>query len=512
MNSFSNNKLIAKNTIILYCRMAIVMLVSLYTSRIVLHNLGHIDYGLNNVITSIIVVFSYVSNSMAISTARFFNFELGKGDKGNMKIIFSNAFLIHICLGIITIIIGDIGGLYAINNLLSIPPDRIFACKVLYQFVIFSTFLAIIQVPFTSMIVSHEKMGAYAYVGIIETFAKLMIALSLIIYPYDKLIFFGIMSFGISLFLFLFYFFYCRFNFGQEIKFSINYDKQILKKMTGFTSWIFLGTTSNMLRNTGVNILINIFFGPIVNAANAIAYSVMGAVSNFSFNFTMALKPQIIKTYTAGEQNKCKELIFRGGKFSLFLLLIICYPLLFETNYVLQIWLGQYPSYAPILTRLVLIVILVEVFNNTIDCGIQATGNIKWYQICSSLIMIMNFPLTFLFFFLKCPPYSALIVYISVSIITIYAKVLFMEHLLKISSKEYLWNVLFKCTLVSFACIIIPSIIVQLLDDGFIRFICIITIGTFSSIFIIYMLGLSKEERNLLSSLYKKHKFLICKY
>ncbi|MCD8290396.1 MAG: hypothetical protein LUC91_02715, partial [Prevotella sp.] len=343
--------------------------------------MGVVDYGLCNVVGGVGVVFSYINNSMSTATSRFLSYELGRNDKTKVREIFANAFLLHARLALMVLILGETIGVYIVNKILSIPPDRLYACNVLYQFVIISVMLAITQVPFNSLIISHEKMDVYAYVGIIDAFAKCAVAYALCITPIDRIITYGALLTFVGLFIYVFYLSYCKWKFSDVINFTIHSKKDLMRQMFGFTLWGLLGSSANMLRNNGVNILINIFFGSAVNAANAIAYNVNAAITNFTNNFTMSMNPQIIKTYAAKDYENNKKLIFRGGRFSFFLLVLLCYPILFETEYILHLWLGDYPGYSAIFTRLVIILSMVEIFNPSIGCAVQATGKIKYYQI-----------------------------------------------------------------------------------------------------------------------------------
>jgi len=492
--SSENNKRIAKNTLILYFRTLITMIVTLYTSRVVLTSLGFVDYGLYNVVAGVIMMFRFINDAMGTATSRFMSFELGRNDTNNLSNVFCTSFNIHAGLAIIIVVFSEIIGLYIINNVLTIPQERLFACNIIYQYVVVMTVLSITQVPLNAMIISHERMNVYAYIGVADASLRLVVAYLISISTFDKLITLGTLNFIVSIGMYLFYHLYNKKTFeAYNIGFRI--DKKIFKEMTGFSIWNLLGSLANMLKNQGINILINIFFGPIVNAANAIAYQVNSAIVNFSNNFTTAMNPQIIKSYAANENVQMKNLIFRGSKFSFFLLMIISIPILFETDIVLKIWLKNVPQYATDLTRLVILVALIESFVIPISVGVQATGIIKYYQICITSIYIISFPLTYVFYKLGSSPTAALQILIVLAIINIPVRLYFLEKYVNIPIKEFFHNVLFVSISVFLACIILPFLLHHFLHPGLFRLFLVVFFSIFSSIFFIYLLGLTKQEK-----------------
>ncbi len=476
------------------------MAVALFTSRIVLQALGAEDYGLNNVVAGVIVVFSTINNSMATSTSRFLTFELGKGSTESIANVFSNAFNIHLFIAAAVFVLGEIFGIYIVNNVLSIPPERLFACNVLYQFVVLTAILTIAQVPFNALIISYEEMNVYAYIGIFDALAKLLIAYLLTVTAYDRLITYGLLNLVLSVVVFGVYFSYCKRKFGDVCRLFQRSDKQLVKEISGFSVWNLLGSYAVMLRKTGVNILINVFFGSLVNAANGIAYQVNAAITNFTNNFTTALNPQIVKTYAEGNREENKKLIFRGGRFSFFLLMILCYPVLFETDTLLTLWLDEYPDYTVILVRLVLILSLVEVFNPSIGCAIQATGKIRTYQLVVSGLSLLNFPLTYVLFRLGYPPYAALSVSIVISAIAVLSRLYFIKVQLGIAPCEYLRSVLGQCMLVGLLCLVAPLLVTANMSEGIGRLLVLVAAVVVTSVPIIYFVGMSRSERKAIAS------------
>lgn len=485
--------------------MILLMCISLYTSRVLFNTLGFVDYGLYNVVAGVIVVFSYINSSMSVATSRFLTFELGKNDLLNMKCVFGNALFIHICLAFLVFMLGEVIGVYLINNVLSIPDDRLIACNFLFQFVIVMSMMTIITVPFSALVVCHERMDIYAYIGLFDAFAKLLVVYLLQVAAFDKLILYGIFNTLISTSYFLFYLIFDKKKYVNVCHFKFTIKKALVRKMLGFTTWSLIGSTAIMLRNSGVNILINIFFGPVINAANAIAYQVNSSVTGFVTNFTMALNPQIIKSYSSGHYEEMKDLIYRGGKFSFFLLLILCLPLMFCCDYLLRLWLGNYPEYTSVLTRLVLLLTLVEVLNQSVGTAIQATGNIRDYQLVLSGILCLVFPLAYICYKLNATPPAALICAIVVSTINVFIRLIFIKKLLKIDPRDYLAKVICRCWITATIAAIIPSVLYfAISQDSWINFLFVCIVSGISALVSCYLIGLSTPERDYANQTVKK--------
>ena len=308
--------------------------------------------------------------------------------------------------------------------------------------------------------------------------------------------------------MYLFYYCYCKIKISTVFHITWHIDKKLTGSMLGYTTWSLIGSSANMLKNQGVNILINVFFGSVVNAANAIAYQVNHAVTNFTNNFTIAMNPQIIKTYAAEQHEDMKKLIFRGGKFSFYLLMFLCFPIIFETDYILSLWLGEIPEYTSIFTRLVLILAMIESFTYSIGCAIQATGNIKYYQLIISGVTLLNFPVSYLFYKLGFPPQTALSVSIVISSTTLLLRLFFMKKLLNISPREYCNRVFIKIITVVLLCLPIPILIYVYMKDSFMRLI-VITLSIFIvNVIVVTVIGVDKRERLFLKNALLK---ILCK-
>ena len=495
MNPKQINQRIARNTVYLYIRMAIIMIVSLYTSRILFNSLGEKDYGLNNVVAGVVLLFSYFNNSLSAATSRFITFRLGTNDYEALGKVFCNSFYIHLFLAIIVFVIGETVGLYIVTHILQIPDNRMLACLVAYQMVVFSALMTIVRVPFYAVVFSYEKMNIIALVGIIEAVAKCVIAITLMFTSYDKLILLSILNFVVTLFTSVFYVLYCKLKNDRVIKVYPKLDCKIIKEMLGFTTWSLLGSTAIVLKKQGINILINVFFGPVVNAANAIAVTVNHAVTNFTSNFTSAVNPQIIKTYAANEREQTKLLIFRSGKISYFLLMFLCIPLIFETDFILKLWLGNFPIYTKLFTRLILILSMIEAFSYSVGCAFQANGNIRNMQLTTSFISLLIFPLSYILYKLKFEPVAAFWVMIVISSILNIVYLYYIKKLLDISPIEYSRRVYLPCFMMSILSIPIPYCVYINMQEGWVRFLVMILVVSIVNIITMLICGFEKSER-----------------
>lgn len=491
-----NNKRVLKNTLFLYVRMLLGLVVSLFTARVILETLGVVDYGLNDVVGGVVSLFSFIQGSLSSSTSRFLSYELGKQNGSVISKTFSNAFFIHLVFAVMIIFLGETIGLYVVNYVLNIPESRFFACNVLWQFVLFSTFLSIIQVPMSALVISYERMNIFAYIGIFDICARLGIVFLVKFSPFDKLISLALLNAVISLLDFLIYLIYSKREFPEVACFFCGKDSVVIKKMLGFTGWSIVGSLANMLRHSGLNVLLNIFFGPVANAANAIAFRVNTAIMGFTSNFTTAVNPQITKSYAAEEYEDMKNLIFRSGKLTYYMLMLLCFPVIFECNYILHLWLGsQVPESTVVLTRLVLIISMTETFTYSIGCAVQATGNIRNYQIVVSGISLAIFPVSWVLFHLGFPLYFGLVVYLCCSIVALLARMPFVKLLLNISPMEYIKKVFCKVLLVSIVAVIVPVLIYACIDESGLRFILTTVSTTIFSSICIWFWGMDYDEK-----------------
>ena len=383
----SNKKRVAKNTLFLYFRMILIMVVSLYTSRVILAQLGIRDYGINNVVGGVVSMFAFLNSSMATATQRFLTYALGKGDRDRLRKTFAASMNIHIFIALVIVLLAETIGLWFVNAKLVIPQDRMFAANVVYQFSILSFCVNIIQVPYDAVLIAHEKMSIYAYISILETILKLVIVYMLSISPFDKLITYSILFFAVTLFIRFTYQIYCKKHYAES-KFMLFWDKDLYRQMSGFAGWNLFGSLAWLCRNQGLNIILNLFFGPVVNAARGVANQVSGAVMNFISNFQTALNPQITKEYAVGQIKEMEKLAYLGIKFSYIILFILAFPLMLNIQFVLGIWLVKVPEWTSIFVILTLVDSLVgNLFGVPLMTSLSATGNIRNYQIVVSSII-----------------------------------------------------------------------------------------------------------------------------
>ena len=481
------------------------LVVSLFTSRILLQALGVVDYGLNNVVGGVVTLFAIITACLNTATARFLTIELGKGNIVGMREIYSNTNTLYLFVGIITFLLEETIGLFIVNKVLVIPPTRLFACNVLYQTIVITSMLSLLKVPSGALIISYEKMDVYAYIGVADIILKCLIVYVVMITTYDKLIVYSIIHLLVVSLIIFYQLFYCKKQFANVYNLTLRYNKSLLRSMVGFSFWNIIGSAAFILRIQGVNVLLNIFFGPIVNAANAIAYQVNSAINGFVSNFTTAVNPQIIKSYSAQEFETMKNLIYRAGKFSYFLLLLLCMPILFETNYVLHLWLGdRVPDYTVIMTRLVLLIAMVESFTYSIGCAVNANGNIRNYQLVICGIMLTIFPMAWFMFKIGMPPYFGLIDYLITSIVALIARFYFMKHLLGIQPFDYINKVYYKVILVTLISIAIPFLYLFLTEESIFRFLTMVILVEICTILSIWLLGLDSKEKSLVYNYVRK--------
>ncbi|MDR2511807.1 MAG: hypothetical protein LBC89_05050 [Bacteroidales bacterium] len=497
-----NNKRIAKNTIYLYIRTVFMMLVALVTSRVVLGTLGFVDYGLYNVVAGVISLFSVLSATLGAATSRYLTFELGLNDNNRLRNVFRTAFNIHLGLVFIVILLGESIGLWLVNHVLNIPPERLFACRVIYQFVIISAVFTIMQIPFNALIIAHEKMNVFACIGLSDAALKLGIAYLISATNFDKLIFYGGLMAGAVVVIYCICHFYCKtrlegYNLGKKM------EKTVFKEMMAYSGWNLFGVVQNIASNQGINILINVFFGPVVNTANAIAQQVNTAVSSFYDNFTTSLNPQIVKTYAKNEWAEMKTLIFRGGRFSFFLLMLFLLPVYLETDILLKLWLKNVPESTILFTRLAIAVSLVGCFGSIMYMAVAATSKIKWYQITVGGTLLLTFPITYLCYKLGATPAIAYIIMIIMTTITVCIRLIFLKKLLGITPKEYLTKVIGISLIVFILSAILPLCVHYFMDYSILRLIVVTFASVVSSSIFVYLLGITKEEKQSVNNFVK---------
>ncbi len=485
---------IAKNTAMLYVRMIFTMFVSLYTSRIVLSTLGISDYGVYNVVGGVVSMFSFLNAAMANGTQRFLSYELGKGDTCQLKKVFSITLSIHMLIGLVILILAETVGLWFLNAKLNIPPDRMVAANWVYQFSILSFLVSVIQVPYNASIIAHERMNVYAYVSIIEVLLKLLIVFILTQIDYDKLSLYGLLYFLVTIIVGLIYGLYCKINF-LECSYNFVYDSSSFKKMLSYAGWNLYGNVTCVIAAQGVNIILNIFFGPVINAARGIAYQISSSINGFANNFQMAANPQIIKSYAAGDNEYMMNLIFRSSKFSFYLLFFIALPVFIEIDFILKIWLKIVPEYTSLFCRLIIISGLIDVFSGPLQTAANATGKIKLYQFSEGSIILFLMPVSYILYKCGCAPEATFYVSIAIAICLQFVRLYILKGLIHINMKLFLLNIFFRSIFVGFASAIIPLLARNVFQNEVVSFFVVCTLCVVSSITIIYLLGLNRAEK-----------------
>lgn len=503
------NKIIIKNTLFLYFRMILTLVITLYSSRIVLKTLGVEDFGIYNIVGGVVTMLTFISGAMTSATQRFLSFEIGKDNKEKLSKTFIMSINIHIMIIICIFIIAETAGLWLINNYLIIGPDRIKAANIVFQYSLLSFCFTILSTPYKANIIAHEKMNIFAYIGIIDVFLKLIAVLMLEYILGDKLIIYSILISIISISIYLILLAYNRLHFDTT-KYKFYWNRKLFFSLFSYTGWNLFGNMASVGMNQGINILLNIFFGPIVNAARAISFQVNNAINGFVINLQSALSPQIVKSYAKNDISYLENLVLLGSKYSFFLILILSLPILLKPDIVLSLWLGNYPAYTSIFCQLILIDSLINSLSSSLMTAFQASGKIKKYQITIGSILLLNIPISY---FLLSYGFEAKITFavsIVLSLISLIVRLLLLNELFPgISDKFYktiFWRVI---AIFSISYTLSWFITKDLKNDLFNFILTCITSWSFLIINIIF-LGLTKNERlkvkNILVKKYIKFK------
>lgn len=470
------------------------MLVSLYTVRVVLNTLGAEDYGIYNVVAGVVTMFGFLSGAMATASQRFFSFEMGRKNENGLPHIFSVTLTIYAFLSAVIVIFAETLGLWFVCNKLVIPLERLTAAKWIYQCAVISFLFTLMTTPYMSAIIAHENMNVYAYVSIVEVVLKLAVVFVLKVVSTDKLILYGILLLFVAIINTGLYRFYCRRHY-KECRFKLRWDKKLFSGMFSYVGWNLFGSSVGVFKNQIVNILLNQFFGSLVNAARAIASQVSAAVTSFSQNFSTAIRPQIIKTYAAEEKEECLSLTFRGCRMTFFLMYIFTLPLLLEMPFVLDVWLKNPPENAVLFARLVLIDALVDSVSYPIMTLAQATGKIKLYQSAVGGILLMNLPASYVC--LKCglPAYSVLVAAICITFIAFVVRLFIVKVLTDFSIRSFLMSVCLPIFAVTVLSAVVPVAARYFIKGGVMNFICVVFLSVIFTSASILFVGMNKSER-----------------
>ena len=490
----SNTVRIAKNTLMLYFRQILIMLVSLYTVRVVLETLGAEDYGIYNVVAGVVTMFGFLSGSLASASQRYFSFELGRGDLEQLKKVFSLSLLIYVLIGILVLLLAETIGLWFVNNKLIIPLERKIPALWVYQFSIIFFLFTILTSPYMAMIIAHEDMKIYAYVSIVEVTLKLAIVFVLRFTVWDKLALYGLLILFVAVINTTIYRIICMRKY-RECSFLFYWNKDLFKEIVSYSGWNMFGATAGIFKNQIVNILLNQFFNPVIVAARVIATQVDNAAMSFSQNFSTAIRPQIIKSYAAGGNEMTLSLMFRGSKGTYLLMYLFALPLALEMPTVLGLWLRNPPEYAVLFTRLMLVDVLVTSVSYPIMTAAQATGKIIMYQSVVGGILLLNVPFSWIALQMGFPAYSVLIIAIGIALIATIARLLILKKLIDYSIRRFFEIVLLPVFVISIVSAILPVIICYFLEQNLLRLLIVTCVSVISVVVFSYYIGLNREER-----------------
>jgi O-antigen/teichoic acid export membrane protein len=486
--------------------MLLMMGVNLYASRLVLEALGVDDFGLYNVVGGIVALFTIINGALSTGSARFLTFELGRRNFTALKETFSASFAIHSFIAIIIFVLAETAGLWYVNNYLVVPEGRMGAANWIYQFSIASCMLSLTQVPYSALIIAHERIKIYAWIGMAEAlFRLLLVYLLLHANVSDKLIFYGLLVCVWSIALQIYYRFYCVHNFAES-RLTIVKDRQIYKTMLSFSLWDVVGHFCLTGNSQGVNVLINYFFGTAVNAACGVASQVERGISIFSNNFMTAAKPQIVKLYAEGSISKMMSLVFKSSKYSYFLLYVVALPVFLEVDYILGIWLKEVPGYAALFIRCSIIVGLIRAFATPIVLAVHATGNIKWLNLyCGGFSVALTLPVTYLFYKAGYPAETSFYVSGVVSIIGNYLELFVMKKEISFSILDYSFRIYGVGLLVTLLSVVPAYYVFQSMDTSFFRLGLICIISLIATGILVFLIGMDKvDRRNIKMIIYER--------
>ncbi|MDR2087404.1 MAG: lipopolysaccharide biosynthesis protein [Dysgonamonadaceae bacterium] len=493
-----NSRRITNNTLLLYVRLFFSMIISLYTSRIVLDILGIDDFGLFSAVGGVVVILGFFNSSMLTATQRFLNYEMGRGNQKKLPEIFSTSLAGHYLVALIILVLSETIGLWFVCERLVIPPDRFQAALWVYQFSVFTFIVNLLSSPYNAVIIAHEKMGSYAWLSMADITFKLIVAYVLTCIDWDKLKLYGVLLFLSALIVRAIYVFYCKRAFA-ECSHKQLLNKDLLKKMFGFSGWMVLGTFSNAFSSHGVSIAINLFFTPVHNAARAIAQQVCVTMSNFASNFMMAVHPPIVKAYSRGDEVYMYKLVFFSSKISFYLLYVLSLPLILQTEYLLDLWLKTVPAHTVLFTQLALVEMLITSSYAPIAAISQASGKIKRYQFIISIGFMAMFLLTLLLYSLGFPAVVTYLIAIGIALAGLMARLLELRKTVRFPVRKYLAEVTFRIAITAILSSIIPIIYVRLAGSPSLLHLVVVALMSvvFVSLFF-WLFGLNPFEKQLL--------------
>jgi len=468
----------------------------------VLRVLGVEDFGIYNVVGGIVSMFSFLSGAFSGVTQRYLTFEIGTGNTEKLKKVFNTAMAIHIGLTVLIILLAETIGLWFVLNKLVFPDERITAALWVYQFSVASCAVSMLSIPYNACIIAHERMSAFAYISIMEVILKLGVLYILMFLSYDKLIVYAILFFTVQLFIRFIYNVYCSHHF-VESHYHFSFDKALAKEMLSFSSWTLFGGFASVGYSQGINILLNMFFGPIVNAARAIALQVDNAVQTFICNFQVAVNPQIIKSYASSDLVRMHDLISKSSRYSFYLLFLLAFPIILETHAILELWLNKIPCHTVSFLRITMLVVLINTLSNPLMTAATATGKIRLYQTVVGSILLMIVPIAYIV--LKCggKPDSVFYIYLLFSFFAQFARLRIILPMINMTFIIYCRKVLLKCITVTMCACVLPVVIHITMPESFSRMIVTFIISSLSILSCVLLFGMEQNEKRQISTIIK---------
>lgn len=495
---------IAKNTLMLYVRMLFMMFMGLYTSRIVLQALGEGDYGIYNVVGGVVAMCTIISGALNSAVSRFITFEMGKGEGARLNKVYSTAVIIQIVLAAVVVAVAEPVGLWFIDNEMTISPERIPAARWVLHFSLLAFVVNLMSVPQMASITAHERMSAYAWIGILDGLLRFGVALLISCSGHDRLVAYAALMAVSVLIVRMAYGIYCRLHF-PECRFRPVFDRPLMKEMFSFAGWNFIGVTAGVLRDHGGNILVNVFSGSVaVNAARGVALQLSNAVQSFVTNFMTAVNPQITKSYAAGEKDYMFSLMRKSSRMAYYLLLIIVLPVIFNVDYLLSIWLDEVPAGSASFARLFLILALSESLSGPLITGTQATGKIRDYQILVGGLIMLNFPVSYIFLKAGAAPEVTVVVAIVISQICLFARLYMLRRLTEFPVGEYLIKVYLNVLIVTLTAVILPLALMRYMPGGLTGFLLDVPLCIVCAALAVLFKGCSSAERKELWNMIRR--------
>ena len=501
-----DTKLMAKNTAFMYIQMAVKMLIGLYTVRVILHALGEEDYGIYNVVGGFVTMFSFITNTLVSASQRFFAYSIGRGEKEMLNRFFNSSFLSFIILSVILFLLIEAIGYWFVNYKMVVPVNRLVAANWVFQFAVFAFIVRILSVPFRAMVVSHEKMIIFAIISVLDSLMILGIAFLVQSVSTDKLKFYAVCMFGVAVLTTFLYVILCERDFPEDSKIRIRWEGSLMKEMLSYCGWYMFGTMALMVRSQGINMILNVFFGPVVNAARGIAYQINNAINQFVNSFFNAVRPQITKLTAADEKDKMLSLVYSSSVISFLLMCLIAVPLLIEMPFILSLWLGEVPEYTIIFSRLVVITAMIDTLGNPLSTAVNATGNIKNFQVITGILLILNLPVSFFLLKVWTYPYVAFYVSIVLSFIVQIVRMAFMKQMFGMPILGYTREVVVKVLAVSIISILTGYFLRIYLGTSIWAHLTVVFISVGMVLILSWCYAIKKSQRDYFMSMIAKRK------